>query len=90
MNSPIIVWVMACITAGSVALIARGVTSADLLGVTGSGIAGERYGWRSDDMDERGEATLRSETSDVEENCLLSLSFAFKADKAPGDAECCA
>ena len=42
-------------------------------------------------MDERGEAILRSDASDVEENCLFSRSFVLKADKAlPGKAECCA
>lgn len=57
------------------------MVSAVLLGVTGS-----RRGVRkwSDDIEERGEAMLRSDTSDVCENSLLSLSLTLKDDSAPG------
>lgn len=65
---------------------ARGVISAVLSGVTGSGTCTLKW---SDDMDERGEATLRSEMREVCENCLLSRSRTLKEESAPGDAAAC-
>lgn len=67
----------------------RGVMSAVLFGVTGSGWAGERYGLWSDDIEERGEAMLRSDVSEVVENSRLSRSRTLKDDRAaPGGIEC--
>lgn len=87
-NSPIIVCVIAWMMAGSVVVpLARGVVSAVLLGVAGSGRGCARK-W-SDDMDERGDAMLRSDISDVCENCRLSRSRALRDDNG-GEVACCA